>query len=55
MKRFLSFIPILFIRLYQYTISSWTPPTCRFTPTCSNYTIDAIKIHGVLRGIVMGF
>jgi putative membrane protein insertion efficiency factor len=55
LKRFLSFIPILFIRLYQYTISSWTPPTCRFTPTCSNYTIDAIKIHGVLRGIVMGF
>jgi len=38
------------VRLYQITISSWTPPTCRFTPTCSAYAITAIREHGSMRG-----
>lgn len=38
------------VRLYRFAISSWTPPTCRFTPTCSTYAIEAIGEHGAVRG-----
>ena len=38
------------IRVYQVGISPWTPATCRFTPTCSGYAIEAIGTHGVVRG-----
>jgi len=38
------------IRLYQLFISPMIPPSCRFAPTCSQYAIDAIGIHGPLRG-----
>lgn len=38
------------VRLYQLTISAWTPSSCRFTPSCSAYAIDAIGAHGALRG-----
>ncbi len=41
---------ILPIRGYQRFISPLTPPVCRFTPTCSNYAIQAIQKHGPLRG-----
>lgn len=41
---------IKLIRLYQRYISPLTPPTCRFHPTCSNYAIEAISEHGVLKG-----
>lgn len=37
---------ILPIRFYQLAISPMLPPTCRYTPTCSQYTIEAIKEHG---------
>ena len=38
------------IRLYQVAISPWTPPSCRFTPTCSEYALGAIEEHGAGRG-----
>jgi len=38
------------IRAYQLLLSPILPPTCRFTPTCSQYAIDAINRHGVWRG-----
>jgi uncharacterized protein len=38
------------IRLYQMLISPLIPPSCRFTPTCSQYAIDAIELHGPWRG-----
>ena len=38
------------IRLYQRTISVKTPPSCRFTPTCSAYAIEAIERCGVIKG-----
>jgi putative membrane protein insertion efficiency factor len=41
---------ISIVRLYRVTISSWTPPTCRFTPTCSAYAIEAIERHGSAKG-----
>ena len=40
------------IRLYQL-LTSWAPPTCRYAPTCSRYAIEAIGIHGSLKGSIM--
>jgi putative membrane protein insertion efficiency factor len=39
------------LRLYRRFISPYTPATCRFSPTCSQYAIDAIRVHGALRGL----
>ncbi len=41
------------IRLYQ-RFSRLTPPTCRFQPTCSHYTLEAIQRYGALRGLWLG-
>ena len=41
---------ILLVRLYQVTISPYTPASCRYTPTCSQYAIQAIRKHGPLKG-----
>jgi uncharacterized protein len=38
------------IRFYQYVISPLLGPSCRYLPTCSEYALDAIETHGVLRG-----
>lgn len=42
------------IRLYQRFISPMFAPHCRFEPSCSAYTAEAIASHGALRGSVMG-
>lgn len=42
------------IRLYQQTISQVTPRSCRFTPTCSEYTYESIGRYGLLKGIWLG-
>jgi uncharacterized protein len=42
------------IRLYQNTISRVLPPSCRFVPTCSAYTYEAINRYGIFRGTWMG-
>ncbi len=39
-----------FIRFYQIAISPLKPPSCRFYPTCSHYGLEAIKVHGALKG-----
>lgn len=48
--RHLLLLPIYF---YRMAISPLFPPTCRFTPTCSQYAIDAIKQHGSLKGLYL--
>ncbi len=42
------------VRLYQYWISPWLGPHCRFHPTCSEYFIQSVKKHGALRGTCRG-
>jgi hypothetical protein len=41
------------IRAYQLIISPWTLPSCRFTPTCSEFARQAIATYGVVRGLVL--
>lgn len=43
------------IRLYQVAISPLTPPTCRYTPSCSAYAREAIEVHGAARGGWLAF
>ncbi len=43
---------VFVIRAYQMAIAPLLPPnTCRFTPTCSQYAIDAVRKYGIARGI----
>ena len=44
---------IYLLRAYQVLISPLLPPACRFTPTCSDYAIEAVRQHGALRGFYM--
>ena len=44
---------ILPIRFYQKFISPLTPPSCRFTPTCSQYAIEALRKHGPFKGMYL--
>ena len=39
------------IRFYQVAVSPLTPPSCRYTPTCSAYAREAIEVHGAARGV----
>lgn len=42
------------IRFYRYFLSPWLGNSCRFTPTCSMYMIQAIEEHGSLKGVYLG-
>ena len=50
MRKLLSSLFILLIRFYQGAISPYLMPSCRFTPSCSEYGIEAIKKHGAFKG-----
>ena len=45
---------IALIRAYRRFVSPMLPPSCRFTPSCSLYTLQAIEKYGLLKGILMG-
>ena len=49
-RRILSLPFIVLIRLYQIVISPILGPKCRFTPTCSQYALEAIKKYGIFKG-----
>ena len=42
------------IRLYQNSLSRVMPPSCRFQPTCSQYTLEAIDRFGIVKGTWLG-
>ncbi|ASN05610.1 membrane protein insertion efficiency factor YidD [Virgibacillus necropolis] len=46
----MKFVFIALIKFYRKAISPFTPPTCRFFPTCSEYGLEAIKRFGVIKG-----
>ncbi|WP_369048502.1 membrane protein insertion efficiency factor YidD [Tenacibaculum sp. UWU-22] len=50
LKTIIAYPFILLVRFYQAAISPYTPATCRFTPTCSSYAIEALQKHGFFYG-----
>lgn len=50
MKKIGSYIGVFIIRIYQYAISPLLAPSCRYTPTCSQYGIEAIRKYGIFKG-----
>ena len=50
-RRVMALPLILLVKFYQYCISPYTPASCRFVPTCSQYAIEALKKHGPFKGL----
>jgi len=44
-------ILLFFVKAYQYLISPMLGPSCRFTPTCSEYAVQALKKYGAIKGL----
>jgi len=54
MRKILNTIVLIPVRLYQWIISPLFPASCRHTPTCSNYTVEAVNEWGPIKGIWLG-
>ncbi|MBQ5923899.1 MAG: membrane protein insertion efficiency factor YidD [Alistipes sp.] len=52
-KRIVAYPLILLVRFYQVCISPLKPPSCRFTPTCSQYAIEALRKYGPIKGLYL--
>ncbi|MCW5598379.1 MAG: membrane protein insertion efficiency factor YidD [Nitrosomonas sp.] len=44
---------IKLIKFYQYCIGPFSPPSCRFSPTCSNYASEALRKYGFIKGMAL--
>ncbi|MGM9788034.1 MAG: membrane protein insertion efficiency factor YidD [Candidatus Cryptobacteroides sp.] len=53
LKKILNAPFIFLIKFYQKCISPLTPPSCRFTPTCSQYALEAFRKYGPLKGLYL--
>ncbi|MBR4762157.1 MAG: membrane protein insertion efficiency factor YidD [Clostridia bacterium] len=53
MKNPVSYLLIGAVKLYRKAISPLKIPCCRFTPTCSQYAIEAIRVHGAFKGSML--
>ena len=49
----MKYLLIIIIKFYKNSISPFLPSSCRFYPTCSEYAMQAIKIHGAFKGTFM--
>jgi putative membrane protein insertion efficiency factor len=49
----IAWVLILLVRFYKLSISPLMPGSCRYTPTCSSYCIEALKKHGPLKGLFL--
>jgi uncharacterized protein len=50
----MKYLALKMIKLYQMTLSQVMPSTCRYQPTCSQYTYEAINRFGIFEGIWLG-
>lgn len=50
MRYFLTKLFVILIRVYQYTLSPFIGRSCRYTPTCSHYSIEALEKYGPFKG-----
>ena len=54
MTKIIIFLNIYVIKFYQYFISPLLGNRCRYLPTCSEYYIDSLRVHGLIRGSILG-
>jgi putative membrane protein insertion efficiency factor len=55
LKKIIAFPFLVLIRFYQYALSPYLGGSkCRYTPTCSQYTLEAIQKYGPIKGIYLG-
>ncbi len=54
LQNILKAVLIYLVKGYTLLVSPFLPPSCRYTPTCSSYMIQAIEIHGPLKGVWLG-
>ena len=54
MNKLITFLYVYIIKFYQYFISPLLGSRCRYLPTCSEYYIDSLKVHGLLKGSILG-
>jgi uncharacterized protein len=50
----LTLILIVPVKIYQWLISPMLPGSCRYVPTCSQYAIEALRVHGPVKGLLLG-
>ena len=53
-KKLVVSLIIVLVKVYQHTVSVVLQPSCRFSPSCSDYMIDSVKLKGPYRGVVGG-
>lgn len=53
-QQILIFPFIVLVRFYQIAISPLLGSNCRYTPTCSHYMLEALKTHGLIKGLYLG-
>ena len=53
LRKLLTYFLLLPIYFYKGAISPLTPPSCRFTPSCSTYAIEALRKHGPFKGLYL--
>lgn len=53
MRNLLTWVLLLPVYFYKYCISPLKPPSCRFTPTCSEYAVQVLKKHGPVKGLYL--
>ena len=51
--KFLGWFLLIPVYIYKYGISPFTPASCRHVPTCSEYAVQAVKMHGPFKGFVL--
>ena len=54
MTKIIIFLNIYIIKFYQYFISPLLGSRCRYLPTCSEYYIDSLRTHGLIKGSILG-
>ena len=54
MNNFIILLNIYIIKFYQYFISPLLGSRCRYLPTCSEYYIDSLRVHGLIKGTILG-
>lgn len=52
-RKFATFLLLIPVYFYQYVLSPLLQPSCRFVPSCSQYAVEALKIHGPLKGLIL--